>query len=133
MGKRPWVGLSATIPVCAAGPFLTGFNDRIFQTWESWVDDPAQRLFDYSELAFPRAQFNPEPVYATLTPPAAGDIDSYRNLEPRSMIAETKDLIMAPWNKRTTDGLGTRNEAIQRAFDMSPEQLLKDQDPIPAP
>ena len=43
------------------GPFLTGFNDRIFQTWESWEDDPAQRLFDYSKLAFPRAQFNPEP------------------------------------------------------------------------
>ena len=21
------------------GPFLTGFNDRIFQTWESWADD----------------------------------------------------------------------------------------------
>ena len=48
------------------GPFLTGFNDRIFQTHESWEDDPAQRLFDYSKLAFPRAQFDPEPVYATL-------------------------------------------------------------------
>jgi NAD(P)-dependent dehydrogenase (short-subunit alcohol dehydrogenase family) len=37
------------------GPFLTGFNDRMFQTWESWEDDPSRRLFDYSKLAFPRA------------------------------------------------------------------------------
>jgi short-subunit dehydrogenase len=115
------------------GPFLTGFNDRIFQTWESWEDDPSQRLFDYSKLAFPRAQFNPEPVYATLTALAAGEIDSYRNLEPTSMIEETKKLIEAPWGKKTTDGLGTRNAGIQNAFDMTPEQLRDDQDPIPGP
>jgi short-subunit dehydrogenase len=115
------------------GPFLTGFNDRIFQTWEGWEDDPEQRLFDYSKLAFPRAQFNPEPVYATLTALAAGEIDTYRNLEPKSMIDETKSLIEAPWGKKTTDGLGTRNDGIQNAFIMAPEQLRDDQDPIPAP
>lgn len=42
------------------GPFLTGFNDRMFQTWESWEDEPSERLFDYSKLSFPRAQFDPE-------------------------------------------------------------------------
>ncbi len=115
------------------GPFLTGFNDRIFQTWESWDDDPAQRLYDYSKLAFPRAQFNPGPVYVTLTALAAGEIDSYRNLEPASMIEETKSLIEAPWSRKTTDGLGTRNENVQKSFDMTPEQLRDDQDPIPAP
>src|SRR6476661_1580360 len=98
------------------GPFLTGFNDRGFQTWESWRDDREQRLFDYSKLAFPRAQFNPEPLYATLTALAAGEIDTYRNLEPTSMIEETKSLIEAPWSKKTTDGLGTRNDGIQKAF-----------------
>ncbi|MFG1644227.1 SDR family oxidoreductase [Amycolatopsis sp. NPDC049252] len=113
------------------GPFLTGFNDRIFQTWEGWEDDPSQRLFDYAKLAFPRAQFNPEPVYATLTALAAGEIDSYRNLEPKSMLEETKSLIDAPWSKKTTDGLGERNDGIQKAFDMTPEQLRDDQEPIP--
>jgi NAD(P)-dependent dehydrogenase (short-subunit alcohol dehydrogenase family) len=68
------------------GPFLTGFNDRMFQTWESWEDDPSERLFDYPQLAFPRAQFDPEPVYATMTAVAAGEVDSYRNLEPKEMI-----------------------------------------------
>src|SRR6201995_5720068 len=88
------------------GPFLTGFNDRGFETWRSWEDEPSERLFDYSKLAFPRAQFDPGPVYATMTAVAAGEIDTYRNLEPRSMLEETKQLIEAPWNKKVTDGLG---------------------------
>ena len=112
------------------GPFLTGFNDRIFQTWESWQDNPSERLFDYSQLAFPRAQFNPEPVYATMTAVVAGEIDTYRNLEPKSMIDETKSLIDAPWHKKTTDGLGTRPVGIQNSYDMEPETLRSDESPI---
>jgi NAD(P)-dependent dehydrogenase (short-subunit alcohol dehydrogenase family) len=103
------------------GPFLTGFNDRGFETWRSWEDDPSARLFDYSKLAFPRAQFDPEPVYATLTAVAAGDVDTFRNLEPKSMLEETKSLIEAPWSKKTRDGLGTRPPALQKSFEMKPE------------
>jgi len=103
------------------GPFLTGFNDRMFQTWESWEDDPSQRLFDYAKLAFPRAQFDPEPVYATLTAVAAGEVDSYRNLEPTSMIDETEHLQQIPWQRKVTDGLGTRHQAIRHSYEMQPE------------
>ena len=103
------------------GPFLTGFNDRMFQTWESWEDDPSQRLFDYAKLAFPRAQFDPEPVYATLTAVAAGEVDSYRNLEPKSMLAETEHLQQVPWQRKVTDGLGTRHQAITHSYEMQPE------------
>jgi NAD(P)-dependent dehydrogenase (short-subunit alcohol dehydrogenase family) len=103
------------------GPFLTGFNDRGFQTWQSWEDDASQRLYDYSRLAFPRAQFDPEPVYATMTAVAAGEIDTYRNLEPKSMLAETKSNIEAPWNKKVKDGLGTRPASLQKAYEMKPE------------
>ncbi|MFI9630834.1 SDR family oxidoreductase [Streptomyces sp. NPDC052042] len=103
------------------GPFLTGFNDRMFQTWESWEDDPSQRLFDYSKLAFPRAQFDPEAVYATLTAVAAGEVDRFRNLEPASMLEETKRLQQVPWERKVTDGLGTRHQAIQNSHEMQPE------------
>jgi NAD(P)-dependent dehydrogenase (short-subunit alcohol dehydrogenase family) len=103
------------------GPFLTGFNDRGFQTWQSWEDDASERLFDYSKLAFPRAQFDPEPVYATMTAVAAGEIDTYRNLEPKSMLAETKRNIEAPWNKKVKDGLGTRPASLQKSYEMKPE------------
>src|SRR5271166_4516124 len=90
--ERRWV---ATIN---PGPFLTGFNDRGFETWKSWEDEPSERVFDYSKLAFPRAQFDPEPVYATMTAVAAGEIDTYRNLEPKSMIPETKSNIETVWD-----------------------------------
>jgi NAD(P)-dependent dehydrogenase (short-subunit alcohol dehydrogenase family) len=103
------------------GPFLTGFNDRMFQTWESWEDDPSQRLFDYSELAFPRAQFDPEAVCATMTAVAAGEVSSYRNLEPKSMIEETKRLQQVPWDKKVKDGLGTRPAGLQKSYEMRPE------------
>jgi NAD(P)-dependent dehydrogenase (short-subunit alcohol dehydrogenase family) len=103
------------------GPFLTGFNDRMFQTWQSWEDDGSDRLFDYSKLAFPRAQFDPEPVYATMTAVAAGEVDSYRNLEPKSMLEETKRLIEAPWNRKTKNDLGKRPDNLQASFDMEPE------------
>lgn len=103
------------------GPFLTGFNDRGFETWKSWVDDPSERLFDYSKLAFPRAQFDPEPVYATLTAVAAGEIDTFRNLEPKSMLEETKANIEAPWRRKIRDSLGTRAASLQKSFEMKPE------------
>jgi hypothetical protein len=103
------------------GPFLTGFNDRMFQTWESWEDEPSERLFDYPRLAFPRAQFDPEPVYATMTAVAAGEVDSYRNLEPKSMIEETKRLQEVPWQRKVTDGIGTRPQSLQNSYDMAPE------------
>ena len=105
------------------GPFLTGFNDRGFETWQSWVDEASERLYDYSKLAFPRAQFDPEPVYATMTAVAAGEIDTFRNLEPKSMIAETKSNMEAPWNRKVKDGLGSRPASVQKAFEMKPETL----------
>ena len=103
------------------GPFLTGFNDRGFETWKSWEDDPAERLFDYSKLAFPHAQFDPEPVFATLTAVAAGEVDTFRNLEPRSMLDETKANISAVWSKKIRAGLGTRPAQLQKSFEMAPE------------
>ena len=108
------------------GPFLTGFNDRMFQTWQSWEDDGSDRLFDYSKLAFPSAQFDPEPLYATMTSVAAGEIDSYRNLEPKSMLDETKRLIEAPWNRKTKDRLSERPDNLQASFDMQPETPVSD-------
>ena len=108
------------------GPFLTGFNDRGFQTWESWVDNAEERQFDYSKISFPRAQFNPEAVYATLTAVAAGEVDTFRNLEPKSMLEETKKNMENDWTKKVKDGLGTRFIQVQQCYDMEPETPVKD-------
>ena len=111
------------------GPFLTGFNDRGFQTWESWEDVPSQRLFDYSKLAFPRPQFDPAVMIATMTKVVAGEVDTYRNLEPQSMVEETKKNIEAPWNKSVKKDLGTRAAQIQKCYEMTPEVQESDWTP----
>jgi hypothetical protein len=66
-----------------------------------------------------------------MTAVAAGEIDTYRNLEPKSMIVETKSRIEAPWHKKTTEGLGTRADGIQNSYEMEPETLRSDEAPIP--
>ncbi len=103
------------------GPFLTGFNDRGFQTWESWEDKPSERLFDYSKIAFPRAQYDPEIMIKTMTAVVAGEIDDYRNLEPKSMIEETRKNIEEPWTKKTRENLGSRPVDLQKCYEMQPE------------
>ncbi|GAA4749216.1 hypothetical protein [Actinomycetospora chibensis] len=56
-----------------------------------------------------------------MTAVVAGEVATYRNLEPKSMLDETKSLIEAPWDKKTTDDLGTRPPQIQGSYDMEPE------------
>ena len=55
-----------------------------------------------------------------MTAVAAGEVDTYRNLEPKSMLEETKHLIEAPWNKKVKDGLGTRPASLQESYEMKP-------------
>ena len=103
------------------GPFLTGFNDRGFETWRSWEDDPAERLFDYSKLAFPRAQFDPEPVYATLTAVAAVRSTAIATWSRSRCSTRPNSSIEAPWTKNVRDGLGTRPASLQKSYEMKPE------------
>ncbi len=103
------------------GPFLTGFNDRAFDTWKSWKDDPSKRLFDYEKLAFPHPQYDPEPVYATTVGVIAGEIEQYRNLEPKEIIPQQRQQMDAVWDRKTTDQLGKRSAVVQKAYDLKPE------------
>ncbi|MBS1103796.1 SDR family oxidoreductase [Gluconobacter sp. Dm-62] len=102
------------------GPFLTGFNDRMFETWTSWQDDPSKRLFDYSKIAFPHEQYDPEPVFETTIGVLTGTIDTYRNVEPKEIIPQQRQQLDAVWSRKTTEGLGTRAELVQKAYDIKP-------------
>jgi len=75
-------------------------------------------------LRFLGLKFDPEPVYATMTAVAAGEIDTYRNLEPKSMISETRNNIEAPWTKKIREHLGTRPASLQKSYEMKPETLV---------
>ena len=56
-----------------------------------------------------------------MTAVAAGEIDTFRNLEPKSMLKETRDNIEAPWHRKIKDGLGTRPPSLQKSYEMKPE------------
>ncbi|WP_234407550.1 SDR family oxidoreductase [Pseudomonas bohemica] len=102
------------------GPFLTGFNDRMFETWKTWQDDPSRRLFDYSKLAFPHEQYDPEPVFETTIGVITGEIDSYRNVEPKEIIAQQRQQMDSAWTRKSNEGLGKRTELVQKAYDIEP-------------
>lgn len=103
------------------GPFLTGFNDRMFETWKSWEDDPSTRLFNYEKLAFPHEQYDPEPVFETTIGVITGEIDTYRNVEPKEIIAQQRQQLDAAWDLKANEGLGQRFEMVQKAYDIAPE------------
>lgn len=108
------------------GPFLTGFNDRMFETWESWEDDPSERLFDYSKIAFPHEQYDPEPVFETTVGVLTGEIETYRNVEPKEIIAAQREQLNAVWTQKVTDGLGQRAPLVQKAYDIKPGTPVKE-------
>ena len=103
------------------GPFLTGFNDRMFETWTSWKDDVTKRLFDYEKMAFPHEQYDPEPVFETTVGVISGKIKTYRNVEPKEIIAQQRAQLDAAWERRVDEQLGKRSELVQKAYDIEPE------------
>ncbi|OBJ69683.1 SDR family oxidoreductase [Mycobacterium sp. 1274756.6] len=103
------------------GPYLTGFNDRLLDTWQSWDDDPADRLFDYAQLAFPHEQLDPEPVYQRSVEVITGEADTYRNVIPDTIVDGLRAQLDAVWSRRSTDGLGERAESVATAYRLEPE------------
>lgn len=103
------------------GPYLTGFNDRLLDTWQSWDDDPQRRLFDYEQLAFPHQQYDPAPVADVAVGVLTGEIDTYRNVVPSEMVGGLREQLDSVWKRRTTDGVGERSPMVQKAYELSPE------------
>lgn len=102
------------------GPFLTGFNDRMFETWKTWQDDPSKRLFDYSKLSFPHEQYDPEPVFETTIGVVTGAVDTYRNVEPKKIIDQQRKQMDSAWTRKSGEGIGKRAELVQKAHDIQP-------------
>ncbi|MFU9138923.1 SDR family oxidoreductase [Erwinia sp. HDF1-3R] len=101
------------------GPILTGFNDRMFETWQRWKkDEPA--VFDYAKIAFPHEQYDPEHVYALTVKVVKEEITRYRNVVPTELEEGTKQQMDAVWSRQQhTDS--KRSEEVETAYQMSPE------------
>lgn len=109
-----------TVATINPGPFLTGFNDRMFETWKTWGDDPSRRLFDYDKVSFPHAQHDITPVIDTTVGVLTGTIDTYRNVEPKSIIPQQRKMMEDVWTRKYTDGVGKRAELVDKALQMKP-------------
>ena len=107
-----------TVATVNPGPFLTGFNDTMFEEWKTWGDDPSQRLFDYSELSFPHEQYDPEPVFETTIKVLLGQDTRYRHVLPEEMEPEVRQQVDGFWERGLNDG--RRPELVQKAYDMAP-------------
>ncbi|ORX05513.1 SDR family oxidoreductase [Mycolicibacillus trivialis] len=103
------------------GPYLTGFNDRLLDTFRSWDDDPSTRLFDYTQLSFPHEQYDPEAVYRGAVEVITGQVGTYRNVIPDTMVDGLRTQLDAVWSRRSADGLGERADAVATAHRMAPE------------
>ncbi len=102
------------------GPYLTGFNDREFETWKNWDDNPEERIFDYEKLAFAMPQFNPDEVTEPAIAVILGETTSYRNLIPEKMVPVIKEKMAAVWDKESDVKLGKRHPAVQKSYDAEP-------------
>ncbi|MBM6615218.1 SDR family oxidoreductase [Desemzia sp. RIT804] len=101
------------------GPYLTGFNDREFETWKNWPDDPEQ-VFDYRKLAFPYEQYDPKEVTDPAVKVILGETKTYRNVVPEKMVPQIKEQMEQLWGKKTDDKLGKRHEMVQKAYQIEP-------------
>lgn len=102
------------------GPYLTGFNDREFETWKNWDDNPDERVFDYEKLAFAMPQFDPDEVTEPAIAVILGETTSYRNLIPEKMVPMIKEKMAAVWDKETDEKLGKRHPSVQMSYDAKP-------------
>ncbi|ASO20347.1 hypothetical protein FHR81_004456 [Actinoalloteichus hoggarensis] len=107
-----------TVATINPGPFLTGFNDTMFEAWKTWRDDPSDRLVDHSTLAFPHEQFDPEPVFEATVRVLLGEDTRYRHVLPVENEDSIRRQVDAQWDRRLNDG--TRPAPAQAARDMKP-------------
>lgn len=102
------------------GPYLTGFNDREFETWKNWQSDSENTVFDCEKAAFPYEQFDPKEVTEPSVKVILGETNQYRNVIPEKMIPQVKERMEAMWSKTTTEGLGERDETVQKSYEIEP-------------
>ncbi|EXD35485.1 MULTISPECIES: SDR family oxidoreductase [Acinetobacter] len=103
------------------GPILTGFNDRMFETWKHWYpEDQANTVFDYSQLAFPHKQYDPEQVSDIIVRVVTEEQKNYRNLAPKEIEADAKKQMAEKWDRLIhTDA--KRDPLVEDAYTLEPE------------
>lgn len=102
------------------GPILTGFNDRMLETWQYWLPEQRQQAqFDYSTIAFPHEQFHPFQVSELITRVVTGKVSQYRNVVPDEIIEKVRQQRDEVWQRQLMDD-AKRHPLVQTAYDIDP-------------
>ncbi len=112
------------VAVINPGPYLTGFNDAGFLAPKDWDSDPAARVFDYDKLAFPFEQFEPSLAFRSIADVITGESPLFRNVITPDLSEGVREQSLQVWTRKTTDGLGTRSELVQKSYDLKPGTLV---------
>ena len=110
------------------GPFLTGFNDRMFETYHNWVKPKEQNTFDYSKLDFPHKQYDPEIVIKAAVDIILSDNPKYRNVLPKEIISDQKKQLADIWNRKAKDDVGKENSLVSEAYRLKKETPVDNSD-----
>lgn len=102
------------------GPYLTGFNDREFNAWQTWDDNPTKRIFNYEQLAFPFKQLDPKGAIAPIIRVILGEKNFFRNLMPKIMTPVISIVNQYQWIKRSNFRLGRQHTLVKKAYDINP-------------
>lgn len=49
-----------------------------------------------------------------------GDVTTYRNVEPKSIIAEQRKTMDQAWTRKYTDGVGRKDPLVEKAYEIEP-------------
>jgi NAD(P)-dependent dehydrogenase (short-subunit alcohol dehydrogenase family) len=112
------------VAVINPGPYLTGFNDAGFLAPKDWDDDPSARVFDYDKLAFPFEQFEPSRAFSSIVDVITSESSLFRNVITPDLSEGVREQSLQVWTRKTTDGIGTRAELVQKSYDLKPETLV---------
>lgn len=80
------------------GPYLTGFNDRMMESFKNWYD-PDKNFIDHSKLKFPFEQFDPSEMVNKMVEVIEQDNGKFRNLLPEEFITIVKETQEKAWDK----------------------------------
>lgn len=109
------------VAVINPGPYLTAFNDAGFLAPKDWDDDPSARVFDYDKLALTFDQFESSLAFSSIVDVITGESSLFRNVITPDLAEGVHKQSLQLWRRKTTDGLGTRAEVVQKYYDLKPE------------
>ena len=113
------------VAVINPGPYLTGFNDREYESFKYWDSDPSTWLYYYNKMAFPYEQIKSiDAVVDGTIDVMTGKNNDFRNVIPKALSVVAKKRQKDLWNKKSDEDLGKRHSLIETSFDIEPKTSI---------